>query len=628
MPVMSPQLQLLLQKVIQAFQNGDNYGADLILKGVLQGDLNSADTIFELGITYAKANRLVEASTVFCCLQPFKNEDVRIPYNLGLIYSLQGMHQFALESYDLALAIQPNDAETLVNKGSACNDIKDYMSALEVIERAITLKPHIPEAWFNKGIALENLNRHEHAINAYSEVIRLNPDLDWAYGYLLVSRMKVCSWKDFSVNLDHIVTRALAGKKVVRPFELLSLIDDGALQKKSSEIYIQTNFPSNPVLGPILKQPENKKIRVAYFSADFRNHPVGFLIAELIEIHDRSKFELYAFSLVKADDEMKDRFAQAFDHFIDVEAKLDIEIAQLARDLAIDIAVDLAGFTRDSRMGVFACRAAPIQINYLGYPGTIGAEYMDYIIADKTLVPPESEKFYSEKIIYLPNSYQANDRQRNIADRRYSRQELGLPESGFIFCCFNNNFKILPETFHGWMRILNAVEGSVLWLLADNPYAQSNLKIEAHKRGIDPSRLIFAERVTLPDHLARHQQADLFLDTLPYNAHTTASDSLWAGLPVLTLIGETFASRVAASLLKAIGLPELIANTQEEYEALAIELANNSNRLDEMKLKLANNRLSTPLFDTPIFAKHLEYAYIKIYERYQADLEPDHIRIV
>jgi protein O-GlcNAc transferase len=624
---MGPQLKLLLQKVIQAFQDGDHYGADSILKGVLQSDLNSADTIFEFGIAFAQANRLAEASTVFCCLQPYKNDDPRIPYNLGLIYSLQGMHQFALESYDLALTIQPNDAETLVNKSSTCNDIKNYMLALGVVERAITLNPHIPEAWFNKGIALENLNRHEHAIDAYSEVIRLNPDLDWVYGCFLVSRMKVCSWKDFPANLDHIVTRALAGEKVVRPFELLSMIDDGALQKKSSEIYIQSNFPTNPTLGPILKRSENKKIRVAYFSADFRNHPVGFLIAELIEIHDRSKFEFYAFSLVKADDEMRDRFAQAFDYFLDVEAKLDIEIAQLARDLEIDIAIDLTGFTRDSRMGIFAFRVAPIQINYLGYPGTIGAEYMDYIIADKTLIPPQFEKFYSEKIVYLPNSYQVNDRKRNVSDRRYSRRELGLPESGFVFCCFNNNFKILPKTFDGWMRILKEVEGSVLWLLADNPSAQSNLKIEAHKRGIDPSRLIFAERVTLTDHLARHQQADLFLDTLPYNAHTTASDALWAGLPVLTLIGEAFASRVAASLLKAIGLPELITNTQEEYEDLAIELANNPNRLEEMKLKLANNRLTTPLFDTPIFAKHLEYAYIKMYERYQADLEPDHIRI-
>ena len=622
---MSPQLQLLLQQVIQVFQGGDHNSADSILKEVLQNDLNSADTIFELGMAYAKANRLAEASTIFSCLQPYKKEDVRIPYNLGLIYSLQGMHQFALDAYDLALKIDPNDAEVLVNKGSAYNDMKDYVLALEVIEKAITLNPNIPEAWSNKGIALENLNQHDDAVKAYNEAIRLNPDLDWAYGHFFVSSIKVCNWKDFPVHQAYIVARALEGEKVVRPFELLSIVDDGALQKKSSEIYIQSNFPENPVLGPILNRPANQKIRIAYFSADFRNHPVGFLISELIEIHDRSKFEFYAFSLVKTDDEMRDRFAQAFDHFIDVETKLDIEVAQLARDLAIDIAIDLTGFTRDSRMGIFAFRAAPIQINYLGYPGTIGAEYMDYIIADKTLIPSKSEEFYSEKIVFLPNSYQANDRKRNISDRRYSRKELGLPESGFIFCCFNNNFKILPETFDGWMRILKAVEGSVLWLLADNPSAQSNLKIEANKRGVDPGRLIFAERVILPDHLARHQQADLFLDTLPYNAHTTASDALWTGLPVLTLIGEAFAGRVAASLLNAVGLPELITHTQEAYEALAIELANNPRRLADIRLNLANKRLTVPLFDTPLFAKHLESAYIEMYERYQAELEPDHI---
>jgi predicted O-linked N-acetylglucosamine transferase (SPINDLY family) len=305
----------------------------------------------------------------------------------------------------------------------------------------------------------------------------------------------------------------------------------------------------------------------------------------------------------------------------------DIEIAQSSRDLNIDIAVDLTGFTQDARTGIFSYRPAPIQVNYLGFPGTMGADYIDYIIADKTLIPLDAQSSYTEKVAYLPNSYQANDRKRAIAEKKFTRHQLGLPEDEFVFCCFNNNFKILPVTFASWMRILKAVEGSVLWLLADNPTAKNNLIKEATARGLDSCRLIFAERMPLPEHLARHRQADLFLDTLPYNAHTTCSDALWAGLPVLTLMGSTFPGRVGASLLKAIDLPELITNTQEEYEAMAIELAINPQKLRDIKLKLARNRLTTPLFDTPLFTKNLETIYTKMMERYQADLQPDHITI-
>jgi predicted O-linked N-acetylglucosamine transferase (SPINDLY family) len=351
-------------------------------------------------------------------------------------------------------------------------------------------------------------------------------------------------------------------------------------------------------------------------------------MAELFELHDKSKFELIGFSFGPiANDEMRQRLAKSFDQFIEVGKKSDVEIAKLSRDLNIDIAIDLKGFTQDSRTGIFAYRAAPIQVNYLGYPGTMGADYIDYIIADKTLIPLETQSYYSEKVAYLPDSYQVNDRKRSISGQQFTREELSLPENGFIFCCFNNNFKILPTTFASWMRILKAVEGSALWLFQDNHWVVDNLKKEASNHGIDASRLVFAERMPLSEHLARHCQADLFLDTFPCNAHTTTSDALWAGLPVLTLMGSSFASRVAASLLNAIGMPELITNAQEEYEALAIELAMNPKKLAEIKLKLAKNRLTTPLFDTPLFTKNLESAYIKMYERYQNDLVPEHIYI-
>ncbi len=729
MTIMNSQLQVMLQKSLKAFQSSNFDVANSILKEILQLDINSADTIFELGIAYAKANRFMEALAVFYCLQPYKKSDVRIPYNLGLIHSLQGEHQLALEAYDSAQKIQPDDVEVLINKGSTCNDIKNYALALEVLEGAIQIRPDIPEAWSNKGIALNNLNLYQESLSAYNKAIELNPsyfeawsnksvpltklkrfaeaseacdqalnlkpdypeahynkgnvlndlkrydeaiahydkalslkpdyheawsnkgvtlhdlkrydeeiahydkalslkpDIDWVHGDFLYTRMKICSWTDLADSLGNISKKVMANERVAHPFLLLALTDDALLHKKSSEIHIQNKYPFNPLLGPILKRRENQKIRVGYFSADFKNHPVAFLIAELFEIHDRSQFETYAFSLEGAADEMRGRLLEAFDHFIDVEGRSDVEIARVARNFAIDIAVDLTGFTKDSRTGIFSYRAAPIQVNYLGYPSTMGADYIDYIIADKTLIPPDSQSCYSEKVVYLPNSYQANDRGRLISDREFTRQELGLPENGFVFCCFNNNFKILPATFAGWMRILKAVDGSVLWLFQDNSWVVENLINEAQKQGIDAKRLVFADRVPPSEHLARHFQADLFLDTLPYNAHTTCSDALWTGLPVLTLLGRSFASRVAASLLNAIGLPELITNTQEEYEALAIELAIDPKKLADIKLKLVNNRLTTPLFDTSLFAKNLEAAYVQINERYRAGLQPAHILI-
>jgi predicted O-linked N-acetylglucosamine transferase (SPINDLY family) len=441
--------------------------------------------------------------------------------------------------------------------------------------------------------------------------------------------MKICDWSALAESLEDIAKKVVANEKVAQPFTLLALNDDVLLHKKSSEIYVQSRYPFNPVLGPIPRRPQSQKIRVGYFSADFHNHATGYLMAEFFELHDKSQFELVGFSFGPiTNDGMRQRLEKSFDQFIEVGNRPDIEIARLSRDLNMDIAVDLKGFTQDSRTGVFAHRAAPIQVNYLGYPGTMVADYIDYIIADKTLISPELQSCYSEKVIYLPDSYQVNDRKRLISERQFTKQELGLPEGSFVFCCFNNNYKILPATFEGWIRILRAVEGSVLWLLQDNSWAVENLKKEAEKQGVAPDRLVFAERLPLPEHLARHRQADLFLDTFPYNAHTTTSDALWAGLPVLTLMGRSFASRVAASLLNAIGLPQLITFTQKEYEALAIELATNPKKLVDIKLKLARNRLNAPLFDTPLFTKNLEAAYIKVMEQYQADLQPDHMAIV
>jgi predicted O-linked N-acetylglucosamine transferase (SPINDLY family) len=584
-------------------------------------------TLTNLSAAQLKLKKYSEARVAAQKAISVESDNSEAYLNLGLIELDLKNFESAIKFFDKALSLKPDYAEAYSNKGATLNELKRYDEAIAHYDKAISLKPDYHKAWSNKGNTLRELKRYQEAIAHYDKALTLKPDIDWVSGDLLHTKMKICSWSGLSESLEDIFKKVMASEKVVAPFSLLALNDDALLHKKCSEIYIQSRYPFNPVSEPILKRPQSQKIRVGYFSADFKNHPVAYLISELFELHDRSQFEIYGFSLVKAVDEMSRRFQLAFDHFIESQGMSDIEIAQSSRDLNIDIAVDLTGFTQDARTGIFSYRPAPIQVNYLGFPGTMGADYIDYIIADKTLIPLDAQSSYTEKVAYLPNSYQANDRKRLISDRQFTRAELGLPENACIFACFNNNYKITPLVFDSWVKILSLVEGSVLWLLADNPTAKNNLIKEAAARGLDSCRLIFAERMPLPEHLARHRQADLFLDTLPYNAHTTCSDALWAGLPVLTLMGSTFPGRVGASLLKAIDLPELITNTQEEYEAMAIELAINPQKLRDIKLKLARNRLTTPLFDTPLFTKNLETIYTKMMERYQADLQPDHITI-
>ena len=525
-----------------------------------------------------------------------------------------------------AIFLEAGNSQAYLNLGLIEAELKNLVSALHYFERALSLKPDYHEAWSNKGRALHELKRYEEAVAHYHQALNLKPDINWAYGDFQNVKMKISDWSNFYEGLTNLANKVQLHQKSVQPFISLALFSEALMHRQSAEIYVDEKFPFNPALGLISKQPKRKKIRIGYFSADFHNHATGHLMAELFELHDKSCFEIIGFSFgPEKNDEMRQRLVKSFDQFIEVFSKSDIEIAQLSRDLNVDIAVDLKGFTQDSRTGIFSYRVAPIQVNYLGYPGTMGAEYIDYIVADKTLIPSQSQQYYSEKVVYLPHSYQANDRKRGISKKQFTRQELGLPREGFVFCCFNNNYKILPATFNAWMQILKMVDGSVLWLLKDNPWVSENLKKEAAKQGIDATRLVFAERMSLPEHLARHRHADLFIDTLPCNAHTTASDALWTGLPVLTLMGESFASRVAASLLNAIGLSELITTSQEEYIALAVKLADNSHKLADIKQKLKQNRLTTPLFDAPLFTKNIEAAYTKMYERYQLDFEPSHI---
>jgi predicted O-linked N-acetylglucosamine transferase (SPINDLY family) len=534
----------------------------------------------------------------------------------------------ALASYDQAILLSPGYADAWNNRGAVLRDLQRPDEALATYDSVIALAPNHADAWANRGFVLRDLKLLDEAAASYGKALSLKPASEFVPGYYLQTRMVACDWDGLGENLAKHVAAIRAGNKATTPFPLLGLLDDPGLQKQAAKIYTEAKWPKSLALEPVAKRAPGEKLRIGYYSADFHNHATAFLMAELFESHDRSRLELCAFSFgPDPQDEMRKRISAAFDDFLDVRGSSDRDIARLSREHGIDIAVDLKGHTQDSRPGIFAEGCAPLQVHYLGYPGTMGTDYMDYLIADKTVIPPGSEAGYAEKILRLPHSYQANDSKRKISERLFTRQEAGLPESSFVFCCFNNNYKILPETFDSWMRILLAVDGSVLWLLEDNPLAAENLRRQAAARGLEPGRLIFAGRLPLDEHLARHRLADLFLDTWPYNAHTTASDALWAGLPVLTRTGQSFASRVAASLLNAVGLPGLITGSSAEYEALAIALAKDPARLSGIRKTLADNRASAPLFDGKLIARHLEAGYEAIWARYQSGLPPANIDV-
>lgn len=529
---------------------------------------------------------------------------------IGLSYSNVGQFDAALESYDSAIRVDPNFSSPYVNRSFIQQKRGDIQGAMDSLHYAIKLQPDNPTAHNNLGSILTELKMPRAAIAALEMVMRIDPDYPLVAGLRLLNKIQICDWAGFQRDLPALGDRLDRGEAGAPPWALLPLIDRPDLQRKAAEAWILGNVPAVDVLGPVGSYPNHDRIRIGYFSADFHRHATAHLIAELIERHDRKAFEVIAFSFgPTTGDEMQQRLMAGADKFIDVSGKSDRDIAALAREMEIDIAVDLKGLTVGHRLGIFAHRAAPVQVNYLGFPGTLGAPYFDYIIADNVIIPEESGQHYTEVVVALPGSYQVNDRKRKIAERRFTRTELGLPETGMVFCCFNNNFKIMPYIFDMWMRILHAVPGSVLWLIEDNADAAENLRWEAERRGIEKKRLVFADRISPEEHLARHMCADLFLDTYPYNAHTTASDALWVGIPLITCPGDTFASRVAASLLTAMGLPELAVSTFDEMEELAVALAKDPARLAALKEKVQQNRETSPLFDTDEFAHNIESAY-------------------
>lgn len=540
----------------------------------------------------------------------------------GFALASLNRHAEAVACFDRALAVGADDLQTLVNRGSSLRRLGRATSALADFDRVLALQPANREALNNRASLLRDLGRNTEAAETYRRLREHHPDHVRAGGNLLNAGLMACDWRDLETLGPSVAAAARRGDASDTPFAFLAWSTSPEDQLACAAAWTREKHP--PVTPAVWtgERYRHDRIRLAYLSADFQNHPMAHLMGRLFETHDRDRFELTAISFGRnTGDPMRKRLEAAFDRFIDMEAASDRETAALVRELEIDIAVDRKGFTRDARTGIFAMRPAPVQVNYLAYPGTMGSPYMDYLIADPVIIPEGDDRFYSEKVVRLPDTYQATDDRRPIGETP-TRADCGLPETGFVFCSFNNNYKILPPIFDIWMRLLGRVEGSVLWLYVKSGEAIGNLRREAAARGVDPDRLVFATHLGMAEHLARHRQADLFLDTFPYTSHTTASDALWAGLPVVTCAGRTFASRVAASLLSAVGLPELITTDLESYEALALKLALEPDRLAAVKARLAAQRTRWPLFDSDRFRRHLESAFETMHERQQQGLPP------
>jgi len=580
------------------------------------------------GTVYAAAQQFKEAIDSYDLAIRYKPDYAQAHYNRGIALFHIRRLAAATASYDRAIALKPDYYQAFNNRGIAFKEAGKHVRAIADHDRAIRIKADYVEAHYNRALALCELKELESAGVSFQHALSLDPGYPFLLGAHLHNAMQLCNWQILAGTVHSLKDHVRLARPAAPPFVVAVLLDDPALQCEVAKIYIQTRFPQRDALGAIPPRAASQKIRIGYYSADFRNHATAYLVAEMLEKHDKNVFEIFAFTLNRGQpDETSMRIFAAVNEVIDLSDKSDRSAAQLSRALNIDIAIDLGGHTTDSRTGIFAERCAPVQVNYLGFPGTLGAPYYEYILADATVIPEDQHQHYTEKVVYLPHCYQPNDSQRKISQRIFSRSEVGLPEDKFIFCCFNNGYKILPETFDGWMRILHAVEGSVLWLLDHNPVATRNLQREAQARGIDAHRLIFAARMPLADHLARHRLADLFIDTLPCNAHTTASDALWAGLPVLTCMGTSFAARVAGSLLRAMDLPELISHTQAEFESRAIALAKDPLALKALKSKLLTHLETSPLFDAQLFTRHVEAAYQTMQSRQQAGLLPKNFAV-
>jgi predicted O-linked N-acetylglucosamine transferase (SPINDLY family) len=633
----SPPEQAALQQAVALHQSGRFDQALAVYRQLLAIQPDNAEVLRLAGTALAMAQRFAEG-------EPFLRRSLALQANPDTTHclgnALQGLGRFeeAVACYNQVLAVRPNDPDALNARGNAFQDLKRYAEAFADYDQALALRPGHLDAMLNRGLALQALNRLDEAMTAFDEVLatdpndaetlhhrgnllflfgrfeaalddyrralRIKPDIDWLPGHALYMQMYLSDWSGFQQGRNWLEQKIRGGARVTAPLPVQAVIDDPAIQRRASEL-----FAPKATAARLPAYKGHDRIRVGYFSSDFKNHPVSHLLAGVLERHNRAKVEVFAFSLrEQGEDEWRTRVREAADHFIQLAELSDADAIAAVRALEIDIAVDLNGYTFGGRTELFTGRVAPVQVGYLGFLGTMGGDFTDYLLADEIIIPESHKRFYTEKVAWLP-SFQVNDDRQKPSDRVFTRAEIGLPETGFVFCSFNQNYKITPDVYDCWMRILTQVPGSVLWLHVKEPAAILNLKAEARGRGIDPDRIVLAEMLALGDHLARLPLADLFLDSHPYNAGATASNALRMGLPVLTRIGQSFAARMGASLLTAVGLPELITETPEAYEALAVKLATQPGELAAIKAKLKANLAGSLLFDTDRAARALESVY-------------------
>lgn len=619
-----------LLKALQLQEEGRLDEAADMFRLILKDNPQDSASLFSLGLLtfrhfkdYAAALALAEAGIVAAPhYAPMHALRANVLHELGHL-------EAALESYARAVELDPQYVTGLINSSVLQQQLSRHQEALVSLQRVLALEPNHALALANCGTLLTEFKRSEEAIALFRRLLEIEPDYDFALGMLAFEKLHICDWEGIETLREQIVAGIRAGQRTCKTFPLMALCDEPRVLHGAARLFAEHSFP--PARHTLWRGEKysHRKIRVAYVSADLREHPVGHLMAGVIERHDKQRFETIAISLgIDDGSRLRARFVAAFDQFHDVQKMGPMQIAQLMRELEVDIAINLSGYTSGSRSEIFAYRPAPIQVNYLGYPGTLGADYIDYIIADRHVVPFAEQDCYSEKIVHLPNSYLPTDGELRVAEQTPPRSEFGLPQEAFVFCSFNHDYKISPQIFAIWMRLLQRVEGSVLWLMKLNEPAQRNLCREAERHGVDPARLVFATRVPrVEDHLARYRHADLFLDCYPYNAHTTAADALFVGLPVLTYMGRAFQGRVAGSLLSTLEMPELITHTLEAYEEQAYRLASEPQTLAALRAKLADKRRSTPLYDTELFCRHIESAYIGMWQRWQADGLPEHFAV-
>jgi protein O-GlcNAc transferase len=604
-------------------QTGDMEGALKLFMEAAAIDPRLADAWYNAGKASYELGRLPEALASYdraLMAQPKRADALN---NRGIVLSELARHAEALATFDRAIAARPGYAEAHNNRGVTLLALKRFEDAIASFDRALAARPGYAEALEHRGKCLMRAGRYEAAAADFSALLAIDPHRKYALGYLIHARMHACEWGTLSADCARLINQLRAGHAVCAPFPLLAIPCAPADQLQCARQFAAAQYPAAP--DPLWRgeRTPHQRLRIGYVSGEFREQATSYLIAEMLESHDRARFEIHGISSGPHEESpMRRRLEAAMEHFVDIAEMTDDAAAQLLRRREIDILVNLNGYFGEERTGVFARRPAPLAVNYLGFPGTMGADYIDYIIADRHVIPPQDAHAYAEKVVHLPECYQANDSQRRIADIVPSRREARLPNEGFVFCCFNNNHKIMPHVFDVWMKLLCEVPGSVLWLLEGNPGVTQNLRREAVNRGVAGERIVFAPRVSLDLHLARHRLADLFLDTLPHNAHTTASDALWTGLPLVTCVGSTFAGRVAASLLATLGLDALATTSLGEYEALALRLARDATLLGEVRRMLAARRDSSPLFDAKRLCRHMEAAFIRMWERHRDGAAP------